>query len=71
MEGDYVGYDGPCPPWNDSLIHHYEFTLFALDIDTLDVPERFTGSHARAAIAGHVLETASFTGTYTLNRRLL
>ncbi|HSW14853.1 MAG TPA: YbhB/YbcL family Raf kinase inhibitor-like protein, partial [Solimonas sp.] len=23
MEGHYLGYDGPCPPWNDSRVHHY------------------------------------------------
>ena len=22
MAGDYFGYDGPCPPWNDSIVHH-------------------------------------------------
>jgi phosphatidylethanolamine-binding protein (PEBP) family uncharacterized protein len=27
MEGTYHGYDGPCPPWNDSIVHHYHFTL--------------------------------------------
>jgi len=27
MEGNYGGYDGPCPPWNDEIIHHYHFTL--------------------------------------------
>ena len=27
MAGDYYGYDGPFPPWNDSLVHHYVFTL--------------------------------------------
>ena len=27
MSGDYYGYDGPCPPWNDSIVHHYVFTL--------------------------------------------
>ena len=70
MGGDYVGYDGPCPPWNDSLIHHYEFTLFALDVDTLALPERFAGPEARAAMAGHILAAASFVGTYTLNQRL-
>ena len=30
MAGDYFGYDGPFPPFNDSLIHHYVFTLYAL-----------------------------------------
>jgi Raf kinase inhibitor-like YbhB/YbcL family protein len=34
MEGSYGGYDGPCPPWNDSIVHHYHFEVFALDIET-------------------------------------
>ncbi|MGB5169025.1 MAG: YbhB/YbcL family Raf kinase inhibitor-like protein [Acidimicrobiia bacterium] len=71
MSGDYFGYDGPCPPWNDSLVHHYEFTLFALGTDRLDVPRGFRGQDARDAMAGHVLASSSFTGTYTLNPRLL
>ena len=25
MEGEYCGYDGPCPPWNDDRLHHYRF----------------------------------------------
>ena len=32
MGGDYFGYDGPCPPWNDEIPHHYVFTLYALDV---------------------------------------
>lgn len=35
MNGDYFGYDGPCPPWNDALLHRYYFTVYALDIDEL------------------------------------
>src|ERR1700682_3673232 len=23
MKGQYYGYDGPCPPWNDENLHHY------------------------------------------------
>ena len=23
MAGDYYGYDGPCPPWNDEIPHRY------------------------------------------------
>jgi hypothetical protein len=71
MEGQYYGYDGPCPPWNDSLIHHYVFTVFALDVDTSAVAGAFSGAAVREAIAGHVLAEASITGTYTLNQRLL
>jgi Raf kinase inhibitor-like YbhB/YbcL family protein len=70
MAGDYYGYDGPCPPWNDTLVHHYVFTIFALDAETLDLPSRFDGTDARAAIEGHVLGSAEMTGTYTLNPRL-
>jgi hypothetical protein len=29
MAGNYFGYDGPFPPFNDSLMHHYVFTLYA------------------------------------------
>jgi hypothetical protein len=70
MAGDYYGYDGPFPPFNDSIPHRYVFTLYALDVERLDVPWRFAGADARAAIAGHVLAEASVSGTYTLNRRL-
>ena len=71
MGGDYHGYDGPAPPWNDSIIHHYVFTLYALDMERADVGGRFTGNEARTAIEGHVLAEASVVGTYTQNPRLL
>ncbi len=70
MRGDYYGYDGPCPPWNDEIIHHYVFTLFALDVATLNLEGRLTGQQVRAALQGHVLAEASLTGTYTLNPAL-
>ena len=67
MGGDYYGYDGPCPPWNDEIPHHYVFTVFALDVARLPVVGRFTGAEARAAMQGHVLAEACLTGMYTLN----
>jgi Raf kinase inhibitor-like YbhB/YbcL family protein len=67
MEGRYHGYDGPCPPWNDELLHHYIFTVYALDVETLDLPSGFTGHDVVRAIQGHALDQASITGTYTLN----
>ncbi len=48
MAGRYFGYDGPFPPFNDSLIHHYVFTLYALSIERLAVDGAFTGAQARA-----------------------
>ncbi|WP_420995955.1 YbhB/YbcL family Raf kinase inhibitor-like protein [Cupriavidus sp. 30B13] len=70
MKGDYYGYDGPCPPWNDALLHHYVFTVYALDIDRLPLDGTFTGAQVREAIRGHVLAQAAITGTYTLNPKL-
>ncbi len=70
MAGQYFGYDGPCPPWNDSIVHHYVFTLYALDVKRLDVDGAFTGADARRAIEKHVLAQAAWLGTYTLSPEL-
>ena len=67
MSGNYFGYDGPCPPWNDSIPHHYVFTLYALGVAKCEVRGTFRGPEVLAAIKGHVLEQASVTGVYSLN----
>lgn len=67
MAGDYFGYDGPCPPWNDALAHRYIFTVYALDIDKLPVQGKLTGGEVLSLIGGHVLAHASIAGLYTLN----
>lgn len=67
MAGNYFGYDGPCPPWNDTIPHHYVFTLYALDVEKCPVTGIFKGPDVLAAIKGHVLAQASFTGLYSLN----
>ena len=71
MRGNYYGYDGPAPPWNDSIIHHYVFTVFALDMNSTLVYGNFTGHDVREAIDRHVLAEASVVGTYTQNPGLL
>ncbi len=68
--GRYFGYDGPLPPFNDSLVHHYVFTLYAIDLDRLPVEGDFDGPQVREALTGHVLGAATWSGTYTLNRRM-
>jgi phosphatidylethanolamine-binding protein (PEBP) family uncharacterized protein len=52
-------------------VHHYVFTLYALDAPRLAVEGAFTGAQVRGALRGHVLEEATFSGTYTLNPRFL
>lgn len=70
MSGDYFGYDGPCPPWNDSILHRYVFTVYALDIERLPVEGTFTGPEVVQAMQGHILDQASLTSLYTLNPAL-
>jgi len=67
MGGNYFGYDGPCPPWNDEIPHRYVFTLYALDIDRVPLEATFTGADVLKMIEGHVLENASVAGVYSLN----
>lgn len=66
MGGTYFGYDGPCPPWNDTIVHHYHFTLYALDVARAPVEGAVTGEALRAAIAPHVLGQAALMGTYSI-----
>lgn len=70
MGGDYLGYDGPCPPWNDERLHHYHFRVFALDVAALALPINYTLADLNAAMDGHVLAEAELIGTYTLNPAL-
>jgi len=67
MAGDYRGYDGPGPPWNDERPHRYHFRVFATDLDHSPVEAPFGAAEACAAIEGHVLAGAELTGLYTLN----
>jgi Raf kinase inhibitor-like YbhB/YbcL family protein len=64
MRGDYFGYDGPCPPWNDPRTHAYVFRIVALDIETLGLTGAFTGAQVEEAMKGHVLAEASLSGLY-------
>ena len=70
MKGEYLGYDGPCPPWNDSIVHRYHFRIYALDVDRLHLADGFTVTELRVAMDGHVLAEAEVMGTYTLNPAL-
>lgn len=71
MEGTWCGYDGPAPPWNDSIPHRYEFTVYAMDVESVGLQPGFTLDDLTGAMEGHVLGSASITGSYTQNTRLL
>lgn len=71
MGGDYAGYDGPGPPWNDSRVHGYRFQVFALDVPTLGLSGPFTGQALREAMKGHVLASCELVGLYSNNPDVL
>jgi Raf kinase inhibitor-like YbhB/YbcL family protein len=54
------GYSGPLPP--PGKLHHYHFTLYALD---QTIEDNLTSKeHLRAAMNGHILAQTRLTGTY-------
>ncbi len=64
------GYDGPCPPGFDARLHGYEFMVYALDVDALDLPDTASWLQVRTAMAAHVLGMSVLQGIFSLNPRL-
>jgi Raf kinase inhibitor-like YbhB/YbcL family protein len=67
MAGDYFGYDGPCPPWNDEIPHHYRFKLYALNTARLELDHNFTALDAMRAMRRHIIDQVELTGTYSIS----
>jgi len=57
------GYGGPCPPANHGE-HRYYFKLYALDIDSLDVPAGAPRQKVEQAMQGHILNETELMGRY-------
>jgi len=61
------GYGGPCPPPGDRA-HHYNFTVYAVDVPSLGL----RGDSRQAledALRTHTLATARLTGEYQRTQR--
>jgi Raf kinase inhibitor-like YbhB/YbcL family protein len=67
MGGTYGHYDGPFPPFNDERLHHYHFTVYALDLPSVGLEGQFKLDDVRAAIEGHVLDQGEVVGDYSLH----
>jgi Raf kinase inhibitor-like YbhB/YbcL family protein len=65
LKGTYYGYDGPCPPWNDTNAHHYHFAVYALSVTSLGLHGDFGGEAALAAMQGKVLAQGELIGLYS------
>jgi len=55
-----IGYTSPCPP---SGVHHYQFMLYALDID-LNLDSSAKKTDIEKAMEGHILGQAELVGLY-------
>jgi Raf kinase inhibitor-like YbhB/YbcL family protein len=67
LAGQYAGYDGPWPPFNDERRHQYTFTVYALDVESLGLSGGFGAAQALKAMEGHIVAQASIGCWYALN----
>jgi Raf kinase inhibitor-like YbhB/YbcL family protein len=69
ITNDYMGFinssgwGGPCPPKGHKP-HSYNFTLYALKVEKLNLPPNATGSHAGFVVNLNSLDKAKLTMTY-------
>lgn len=57
------GWGGPCPPQGDKP-HRYNFTVYALKVEKLELPANATASLTGFMVNGNALGKASITGLY-------
>ena len=65
IDNDFGSADwgGPCPPVGDKP-HRYNFTVYALKVEKLDLPAASTASQAALSISANSIAKASFTARY-------
>ena len=60
--GQYI-WGGPCPPVGDPP-HHYIFSVFALDVEKIELPIDASAAMIGFNLNAHALAKASFTAYY-------
>jgi Raf kinase inhibitor-like YbhB/YbcL family protein len=65
LAGTRGGYDGPCPPNNDTVPHRYVTRVYALDVADLGLRGLFFGEDALTAMQGHVLAEGESEAKYS------
>lgn len=61
------GWGGPCPPVGDKP-HHYNFTLYALKVEKIDIPPDATPALAGFMINSNSLGKTRITGLFGRNK---
>jgi Raf kinase inhibitor-like YbhB/YbcL family protein len=59
------GYDGPCPPRNDTVPHRYVTRIYALDVPSLKLSGVFYGEDALRRMEGHILAMGQADAHYS------
>ncbi|MGK4585366.1 YbhB/YbcL family Raf kinase inhibitor-like protein [Kitasatospora sp. HPMI-4] len=57
-----TGYVGPCPPAGD-IAHHYQITVYALDVPSLELPATTPATVTAFTMSSHVIGYARLTAT--------
>lgn len=68
---NFVGYDGPCPPFNDLRVHNYHFVVYALNVESLGKGEMDNGRDVIKDIEKHALAKGEIISSFTNNISLL
>ncbi len=58
-----AGYGGACPPKGHG-VHHYNFTIYALDVEKLDVSENTKPKDVESLVMSHAIAKSTITGLF-------
>ena len=58
-----TGYNGACPPKGHG-IHHYNFTIYALDVEKIDLDKNTKPTEVEKEILAHTIAKSTITALY-------
>lgn len=60
---EFLGYGGACPPIGHG-VHHYNFTIYALDVETLGIEPNTNPNEVEKIVKSHSLAHSTITAIY-------
>jgi Raf kinase inhibitor-like YbhB/YbcL family protein len=70
ITSNFVGYDGPCPPWNDTRLHNYRFIVYALGQQAPGLFANFRAQDVLPYLEKYALAKGELVGTYSTYKKL-